>query len=358
MAAPRVVAIVAAYNEADIIEQTTRDLIEQGVDVYLLDNGSTDGTADRIRHLVGRGVLAIEQMSSDASTFRLSDILRRKEQLAETLDADWFINHDADELREAPWAGVTLAEALEQVGRDWNAVDFAVLNFWPTDDAFHPGDDLRHRFQYFELAQGWDKLQIRCWKKRPGVELVSTGGHEAKFDGQRVFPVRFLLRHYPIRSQAHGERKIFIDRTPRFAKTERELGWHVQYDGWTKGTRLVRDPSTLTKFDAAAIRLHLQLNHRVVEDLSARVAALETRIREAEVDARAVTARLAGSEAALAERAIYVRYLEQQHNELLADMHRIEQQLHDLHQSLSWKMTAPCRYALGLLRGERGRPVE
>lgn len=35
-------------------------LIEQGVDVYLIDNASTDGTAQRVEDLIGRGVIDIE----------------------------------------------------------------------------------------------------------------------------------------------------------------------------------------------------------------------------------------------------------------------------------------------------------
>jgi len=34
-----VVAIIAAYNEADIIEHVVRDLVEQGIGVYFLDDG-------------------------------------------------------------------------------------------------------------------------------------------------------------------------------------------------------------------------------------------------------------------------------------------------------------------------------
>ena len=39
-----VVAIVAAYNEADIIGHVVGALIDQGVNVYFLDDGSTDDT--------------------------------------------------------------------------------------------------------------------------------------------------------------------------------------------------------------------------------------------------------------------------------------------------------------------------
>ena len=46
-AGPRITAIVAAFNEADIIRQTVGDLVEQGIAVHLIDDGSTDGTARR-----------------------------------------------------------------------------------------------------------------------------------------------------------------------------------------------------------------------------------------------------------------------------------------------------------------------
>ena len=43
---------------------------------------------------------------------------------------------------------------------------------------------------------------------RPG----GLGGHDARFPGRRVFPYKFLLLHYPARSQEQGERKVFRDR--------------------------------------------------------------------------------------------------------------------------------------------------
>ena len=57
-----VVAIVAAFNEADVIGPVVGDLIDQGLQVYVLDDGSTDGTVAAVEPLVGRGVLAIERL--------------------------------------------------------------------------------------------------------------------------------------------------------------------------------------------------------------------------------------------------------------------------------------------------------
>jgi glycosyl transferase family 2 len=271
-----VVAIIAAYNEADIIGQVVRALIEQGVGVYVLDDGSTDGTVAAVEPFVGNGVIGIERRmlagtpAGAPAVFEWARILHRKAQLASELAADWFIHHDADEFRESPWAHLSLRDAVRQVDAlGYNAIDFASLDFWPDHDRFRPGDDVREAFTRHGAQKSYDRVQIRCWKKAADVDLASTGGHEARFAERRVFPVRFILRHYPIRGQAHGERKVFRERQRRFLEQERAQGWHVQYDQLREGASFVRDPETLTPYDADAVRVALTLRHRGVEDLEA-----------------------------------------------------------------------------------------
>src|SRR5882757_8360990 len=141
-----VVAIIAAYNEADIIEHVVRDLVEQGIGVYFLDDGSSDGTVAAVEPYLGRGVLAIEQLKDlatarPAAVFDWERILRRKMQLAGQLDASWFIHHDADEFRESPWSQLSLRDAIQRVDAlGYNAIDFAGLDFWPVHDRFRAGD--------------------------------------------------------------------------------------------------------------------------------------------------------------------------------------------------------------------------
>jgi glycosyl transferase family 2 len=284
MPEPRVTAIVAAYNEADVIGQVVGDLAGQGVSVYLLDDGSTDGTAEAAAAWLGRGLLHVERLPETPGPFRWECILRRKEALARQLDADWFLHHDADEFRESPWPHLRLDAAIGAVeAAGYNAIDFELLNFWPTHDRFQPGDDVRAAFTHYEGAQPWDKVQVRCWKKTEGpVDLVSSGGHEAVFEGRRVFPLRFLLRHYPVRGQAHGERKVFHERRERFAEAERQRGWHRQYDEVAPGARFIRDPATLTAYDAEAVRLRLLVEHRLVEELRQAPAARDRMLQESE----------------------------------------------------------------------------
>ncbi len=276
-----VAAIVAAYNEADIVEQVVADLIEQGVQVYVLDDGSTDGTAVAVERFLGRGVLQIETLAAPRAAassppFDWERILVRKAQLAQTLDADWILHHDADEFRESPWRGVPLVDAIRRVDAlGFNAIDFASLDFWPVHDRFQPGDDVRAAFTAYAERAPYDRVQVRCWKKTQApVDLASSAGHDVQFPGRRVFPIRFISRHYPIRGQAHGERKVFRERRGRFRESERARGWHVQYDGIEPGASFIRDAATLTPYDGDAVRLALTLRHRGVE-------ALETSLGEA-----------------------------------------------------------------------------
>jgi len=284
-----VTAIVATYNEEDVIGVVLADLLGQGVHVHLLDQGSTDGTVAEAQALQGRGDLRIERLDGD--DFSLTRIIRRKEALAAELDTDWVVNADADEFRESPWPGVGFVEGLREVDRlGFNAVDFAVLNFVPVDDAFRKGDDPRERFRFCEPGALFDRLQVRCWKKPPGpLDLVSTAGHEARFKDRRVFPIRFLLRHYPIRGQAHGERKVFRERRPRFSAEERARGWHVQYDTLAEGASFLREPSALTPYDPWRARLDLALRHRGVEALEQELSRCGRALadRDAELGRRA-----------------------------------------------------------------------
>jgi len=286
-----VVALVAAFNEADVIEHVVRDLIDQGVQVYFMDDGSTDGTVEAVEPYLGRGVVEIERLGARGSShdsFEWERILRRKALLAGKLDAEWFIHHDADEFRESPWRTVPLARALCYVDRlGFNAVDAVSLDFWPTDDRFRPGTDVREALTHYAHARSHDRRQVRIWKKTAApVDLASSGGHEVQFPDRRVFPVPFLLRHYPIRSQAHGEQKVLRERRGRFRAVERERGWHVQYDGFGEGQSFIRDASTLTPYDPDEVRASLLLHHPRIGELEDELRASREALQRQAADSQ------------------------------------------------------------------------
>jgi hypothetical protein len=264
------------------------DLVRQGIAVWFIDHGSTDGTVAAVEPLLGRGVLQIEHLAGTAARepgrASWEAVLRRKEELAREIDAGWFIHQDADEFRESPWPHLDLVQAIALVERSGHdAIDFALLDFWPTHDRFRAGEDPRAAFLHYTPGAAYDRVQIRCWRKQAGpVDLVSSGGHEARFPGRRVFPIRFLLRHYPYRSRAQAERKVQRDRRARFPLAEQERGWHRQY---VDVPALPRDPADLTPFDADQVRLALFLEHRGVEDLRQSPVAVDRAVAEARIAA-------------------------------------------------------------------------
>jgi hypothetical protein len=398
-----VVAIVAAHNEADVIGHVVGDLIEQGIDVYLLDDGSTDGTTAAVARHLGRGLLAIERLSASEDAtghlFEWERILKRKEEIAGELAADWFLHHDADEFRESPWSHLRLKDAIQHVDSlGYNAIDFAGLDFWPVDERFHPGEDVRRALTSYTEPAAYDRVQVRCWKRVPVVDLASTGGHEARFPGRRVFPLRFVLRHYPIRGTAQAARKV-RERMTRTADSERARGWHRQYDALAESGLPFRDPSTLTPYDPDAVRRSIMLQLRRAEDSEDidRLTAAVTRAREEVAtlcqrlqahgaDIERLNQSLAHARAALhakeAETAGIRAALDETRAELDARLRdisalrmglderaaeserwratvdglsvqakRLTDRIHALESSLSWRWTAPLRRMVSLFRG-------
>jgi glycosyltransferase involved in cell wall biosynthesis len=253
----RVVVLMSAYNEEDIIVPCLQYLIKQGLEVYLIDNWSTDATVELASEFLGKGLLAIEKFphGRPSSHYVWEEILSRIEQLSEQIEADWFVFQDVDEIRTSPWPGLSLRDAILRVDREgFNSIDHTVITFYPIDNDFSAGVDFEAYFRYFEFSDRPGQfIEIKAWKNLGRrISLSKSGGHEVRFDGRCTYPFRFLLKHYPVRSQAHGEKKIFRERKPRWFPEERDKGWHTHYDHITKGHSFLRPRSDLTLFDMAA----------------------------------------------------------------------------------------------------------
>jgi SAM-dependent methyltransferase len=250
-----VLAIVTAYNEADVIRQCLQHLRSQQCRVHVVENWSTDATPDIVEELVGTDPgITFERFPNDGPTgsYDWRNLLKRVDDIAARSGADWCIHHDADEIRRGPWPGVSLREALHHVQTaGFNAVDHTVVNFWPGDDSFTGDAELEAHFRFFEFGRNpGHQRQIKAWRNRgESVRLSESGGHAAQFEGRRVYPYNFELKHYPIRSTHQGLRKVLQDRKPRWNTEERQMGWHSHYDHvGESGAGLLRDPATLREY--------------------------------------------------------------------------------------------------------------
>jgi glycosyltransferase involved in cell wall biosynthesis len=260
----RVVALLATYNEERFIDACVENLVAQGVDVYVIDNESTDRTLELAKERVGRGIVGIESFPRDG-VYRWRAILERKEQLADELDADWFMHLDCDEMRLPPRPGTTLAEAFSELdAMGYNAVNFNEFTFIPTQEA--PDHDHR-RFQetmrwYYpyktDIHHG-----LKAWQKPPrrsstrGLPFVSgrpntarlawSGGHRIRFRGLRPYPHPFRMRHYLFLSIPHAIEK-YVER--RYDAAEVSRGWHQWRARVTAGALQLPSSSELRPYES------------------------------------------------------------------------------------------------------------
>jgi Glycosyl transferase family 2 len=224
----RIVALIASHNERRFIESCLRHLDAQGLHAYLIDNESADSTVDLAEPWLERNLLGIESFPRPkGDTYDWRGVLRRKEELASELEADWFIHLDPDEVRLPPHCGETLADALERADSEgFNAVNFTELAFVPTreePDHDHPNFERTLRTYYpFEPRS---PHHLNAWKARSSVDLAGSGGHVIDFPDLRAYPQSFPMKHYLFLSVPHAIEK-YVER--RFRAEEMASGWH----GW------------------------------------------------------------------------------------------------------------------------------
>ena len=175
-----------------------------------------------------------------------------KQRLAATIDADWFIHHDADEIREAPSPWNTLIEGVAALdAQGYNAINFDEFVFVPTEEQDdHEGSDFVSTMRYYYFFQPRALHRVNAWKKCDGqVDLISEAGHQACFADRKIAPQSFVLRHYMVLSRSHLLRKYLHERVYSRHEVE-ELGWH----GWRArlADRPVHLPSRAALKDVSA----------------------------------------------------------------------------------------------------------
>jgi len=251
----RVLAVVTGHNERDILPFTLRRLLAGGLEVVYVDNWSTDGTFDTVASEFSNSIRMVRFPETDTKSFDLADLLSHVEQVGRESSADWVIHHDADEIREGPWPGVGLRDSIWNVDRrGFTAINHQVLDFRPVSDetiAVAGSDPAEALVWWQHLTHPANLVQVKGWRNQgQPVHLAQTGGHEARFPGRRIFPYRFLLRHYPLRSAEHARRKIFMERANRWNEQERKLGWHRHYDDASPDDPFVWPKATLHEWDS------------------------------------------------------------------------------------------------------------
>lgn len=222
----RVVALLAAHNEERFVGGCIAHLARNGVETYLIDNESTDATVEVARSFLGEGLAGIETMPRNG-VYAWRPLLERKEELASTLRADWFVHLDADEIRQSPEPAITLADAIAEVDAlGYDAVGFQEYTFVPTREApDHDHPRFRETMQHYYAFSPGRPDRLNAWKRQPRrVDLATSGGHRVSFPELKLYPTPFPMRHYLYLSLEHAVEK-YVERV--YDDAELQVGWHT-----------------------------------------------------------------------------------------------------------------------------------
>lgn len=219
-----ITAILAIRNEAAHLANCLRHLVSNDIVFSIIDNGSVDECPEIYRrrefsaHLVGVNKLPF------TGAFSLTEQLRCKMTIMKSLNSDWVIHIDADEVMYSCRRGETLRDAIVRTDTEgWNVIDFDEFVFLPIEhdyvpDSLHPQPILH----YYYFRPSFPRL-MRAWKKSEGFSMIEHGGHLLSGADIRLAPERCVLRHYMMRNQQDAFTKYAIR---CFAAEEVARGWH------------------------------------------------------------------------------------------------------------------------------------
>jgi len=205
----KVIGMLLVHNDEDIISEVIENFLSQGLELVVLDNGSTDKTFQICEKFLGKGVLQLKQFKT--STFiGQHDLLHRMlYHMALTESPDWLLRSDSDEFFESGIHHRNLKDAIEQVDKEgFNLIQFNRFDFFMTDDDNESAKSIKEKLPYYSCHGDY---LYRVWKYFPGIRMGYAGGHYPIFPESlpyKIYPKKFIMRHYKFRSKEQAEKKM------------------------------------------------------------------------------------------------------------------------------------------------------
>ena len=213
----RLFAILGTWMEADIVGANIRNAITQGCErVYLVDNGSTDGTVEIAR---AEGAILARSFQTD----RYDETLRLRHMndvVAEISDSEndqhiWWLFLDSDEFPHGPW-GLTLHEYLKTLDERFRIVGTRFFDHYPSGTpqyvvGRHPLDfQLLCEELAFPMCPSNHRKHPLQRYDRGGVPIVCGNGFHSARCGELLYePTQpAFLHHFPFRQQEKTRQRL------------------------------------------------------------------------------------------------------------------------------------------------------
>ena len=203
-------AVLGTWMEEDVVGATVRHAFAQGCTrVYLVDNGSTDGT---VGIACAAGATLARSYVTEIYDERLRlEIMNQVVTDVSTAEHDqhiWWLFLDADEFPHGPW-GMSLREYLAMLDEQFRIVGFRFLNHYPSADRpYVAGTDpldfqpLCEEFPYPMCAANHRKHSLQRFDRQGPPIRCGRGFHLAECADELLEPSQpAFIHHYPFRGE-------------------------------------------------------------------------------------------------------------------------------------------------------------
>lgn len=190
----RVVAIVDTFNHGQIIKESLQNLLREGLEVYVIEGGSTDDTKYVVERF-GDQLGGFEQYRSAEKNEK--SLLNRKREIAKNYPGAWILDLHGNESPTSLSYSLGLRESLGEVAvAGYDNVEFSMIEIFPGASQGGKGPS----------TSGCDREQFRF--SSPEAEMRAwyqpDRAHNQNAPSRGAYPFRFLIKQ---RSESLPESK-------------------------------------------------------------------------------------------------------------------------------------------------------
>lgn len=247
---PRMLGVLLCYNDADVLADSIESLLENNHHLVVWNHGSTDHTSEVLskykNYIIENTFLPREfdfyKLYPTVSQYLIENYIK---------NYDWISWPDQDEILEGPDRSKSYSEfVLDVLEGGYTHVRFDMFNFWFTEIDDMSISSTVERVRHYSPFPEFPSL-MRAWNAK--VTNKREFNHNS-LDGN-LYPHRFRLRHYPMRSHEQAVRRITKDRQGLQRGDQ-----NIHYNSLIKYLdRLVISPNQL-HFDDGMSNLHTSVS--------------------------------------------------------------------------------------------------